>query len=293
MNRLNGWILALILFSPAWLFADELPVGPGEFRMKLADKDVTVFTYRPKGYDPATGKLLIVFHGTLRNADTYRDSAIPIADRQQVLVAAPRFTREEFPSSAYQRGNLLERNGEAKRKEDWTWQLVTPIVEELRKRAGRDDQPFSLIGHSAGGQFLIRLSAFTDIPAERIVVANAGSQLFPSLELPYPYGFGGLPEELRSEEVLKRYLERPITFYQGTADTVQDQYFDKSGTAMKQGESRLQRGHNVFQAGQKLAEEKGWEFRWKLVEAPDVAHSAKAMFALPVCDKALYDKPQN
>ena len=48
------------------------------------------------------------------------------------------------------------------------------------------------IGHSGGGQFLIRLAAFNPHEAERIVVANAGTQVFPTRDLNFPFGFGGL-----------------------------------------------------------------------------------------------------
>jgi hypothetical protein len=56
---------------------------------------------------------------------------------------------------------------------------------------------------------------------------------------------------------------------------------------MKQGDSRYQRGKTAFRLGQELAKQKGWEFRWALVEAPEVAHDAAKMFSHPNCPKAL------
>ncbi len=69
--------------------------------------------------------------------------------------------------------------------------------------------PYYLIGHSAGGQFLARTSAFVDTGAARIVAANPGTHLFPVKDAEYPLGFGKLPAELtRDEQLLSRFLRR-------------------------------------------------------------------------------------
>ena len=117
--------------------------------------------------------------------------------------------------------------------------------------------------------------------------AGIGGVLFANRDFQYPLGFGGLPDELADDAALRRYLGQPLTFYLGTGDTIQDEYFDKSAESMKQGASRLERGRNAFRAGQELAQAKGWECRWRLVEAPDVAHVAAKMFEHPNCVKAL------
>jgi hypothetical protein len=212
----------------------------------------------------------------LRNADTYRDNAIGLADRMGGLVAAPLFELKQFPNEAYQLGGLL-RKGKWQPPEDWTWNLVPPLIEEIRKREGRPDMPYYLIGHSAGGQFLSRLSGFVPTKAERIVAANPGSHLFPSMDFPFPHGFGKLPDELGNEVSIQKYLKCPLTIYVGTADK-EKANLPMDANSMKQGANRYERGINCFKTGQKLAQEKGWEFQWRLVEAPDIGHDAKAMF---------------
>ena len=82
-------------------------------------------------------------------------------------------------------------------------------------------------------------------------------------------------------------LAQPLTIYLGTADTVQDKYFDKGAAAMKQGESRYERGKKCFALAQELAKKNGWKFGWRLVEAPMIGHDAKAMFDHLNCDEAL------
>jgi hypothetical protein len=143
---------------------------------------------------------------------------------------------------------------------------------------------YSLLGHSAGGQFLDRLAAFVPTEARRIVVANAESYVFPSLEIAAPYGLGKVYSEADGEAALRRYLEQPLTIYLGQGDTRDD---ERNDYALAQGNSRYQRGINVFNAGKMLAQQRGWRFNWRLVELPGVGHSARKMFSAPQAFEAV------
>src|ERR1043165_2071556 len=149
--------------------------------------------------------------------------------------------------------------------------------------------PYYLLWHSGGGQFVERLIAFTDLKPVRAVAANPGSHLFPRTDFNFPYGFGGLPASLSDDKALKAYLVAPITIYLGTGDTNSDDpVLDKSKTAKKQGPHRLARGRKCYEVAKELAAEKGWEFNWRISEAPKVGHSAGEMFGHPACRKALF-----
>src|SRR5437667_13146 len=117
----------------------------------------------------------------------------------------------------------------------------------------------SLIAHSAGGQFLSRLAAFVPSEAKRIVLANAGTYVFPSLAVDAPYGLGKVYSGADGEAQLRRYLEQPLTIYLGEDDVERD---DRNNTAeaRAQGASRHQSGMNMFDAGRKLAQARGWTF---------------------------------
>jgi len=277
---LSAHLVSWLLLVPA----AGLPAGTDKVTVQAGGKDLTVFTYKPESYK--NGPLVLVFHGTNRNAEEYRDWAKCIADRTGGIVATPFFSREDFPTDAYQMGGLM-RKGKLQPEADWTWSLVPRVADELRKKAGRPDMPYYLIGHSAGGQFLIRMAGFVKTDAVRIVASNPGSLLFPTEEMPVPYGFGDLPTELGGESALKRYLAQPVTLYLGTADTVQDKNFPKGPVASKQGDSRYERSKNAFKAAEKLAKEKNWELNWKVVEAEGVGHVAAEMFKNDRCLKAL------
>jgi pimeloyl-ACP methyl ester carboxylesterase len=261
------------------------PIGSGSGRQTavLGNTQIPVFTYRPAGCaDPS---LLLVFHGAERNAEDYHDYARGLADRNCMLVVAPLFAQHTFPSWRYQRGGIVDKKGKVRDPRDWTGRLVPDLVDWVRSREGRP-LPYSLIAHSAGGQFLSRLAAFIPTEARRIVLANAGTYVLPSLAVDAPYGLGKIYAGADGEQHLQRYLQQPVTIYLGAADTADDTR-NNSPEARAQGASRHARGLNVFAAGKALAQSRGWPFNWRLVELPGVGHDGQKMLAAPQASDAL------
>jgi poly(3-hydroxybutyrate) depolymerase len=244
-----------------------------------------VYTYKPAEYNG--GPILVVFHGTLRDADAYRDHAKDMGDRLNMLVVAPKFDSKQFGRGMYQQGGLFQDDKIAP-KDAWTWSLVPKVIDEVRRIEGKPDLPYYLIGHSAGGQFLVRLTAFAPTAARNVVACNPGSDLFPNRTMNYPYGFGRLPDELSSDDLMRRYLAQPLTLFLGTGDILPDSDLDKSAGANDQGKNRFERGHNAYRAAKELAESKGWPFNWRLVEAPGVGHDHTLMFNAPACKEAMF-----
>ncbi|MCE9547321.1 MAG: hypothetical protein K8T25_17755 [Planctomycetia bacterium] len=263
--------------------AARIPSGSSATTIDVAGRSIDLFTYKPDNYDGQ--RFILVFHGMLRNADEYRDHAIAMGKRYKALIVAPRFSSDQFSSACYQQGGLRV-DGQIQPRDQWTWQLIPNMVAQVRSLESRPNMPFWMIGHSAGGQFLIRMAGFVDVGAERIVVANPGTYLLPSCRLEYPLGFGGLPEELAGDHALRRYLEQPITVYLGEGDTLRDEDLDTSPDADAQGLNRWQRGRGAFRCAQELAQRNGWAFNWKLVTAPSVDHDHEKMFNHGRCDEA-------
>jgi len=278
-------LLALLLSLPAALLGQRLPVGAATLVHDNGGEPLRMHTYRPPTY--TDGPLLLVFHGVKRNAEDYRNYAIHMAERFRAIVVTPEFDSVRFSSARYQRGGVIRRGNPAPR-EAWTYAMVPGIVDFVRGREGRKDMPYYLIGHSAGGQFLVRMAAFLPGEATRIVAANPGSDLFPTRDQPFGYGFGGLPEELSSTPVLKAYLAAPLTLYLGTDDIHPRPSFDDSPEAMAQGRHRLERGRNCYAFARALAERNGWPFGWRKVETPGIGHDAAFMFAAPEVEEALF-----
>jgi len=281
-------VAALVLTFAATLRADPLPIGPAKMECPNGAEPIALFTYKPPTYKD--GPLLVVCHGVGRNAEDYRNYAITLAERYGVIVVAPLFDTARFPSLRYQRGGLLDKAGKVQPSDAWTYAVIPKIVGYVRGLEKTPKLPYYLIGHSAGGQFLVRLAAFMPGEAVRIIAANPGSHLFPDREQKFGYGFGGLPDELSNDEVMRRYLAAPLTIYLGTGDITPEHSFDASAEGMNQGPNRLARGRACFAAAQKLAKERGWAFNWRKVETPGIAHEAAFMFAAKEAGDALFGR---
>jgi poly(3-hydroxybutyrate) depolymerase len=287
--RRAAWLLIWGLVTVGFSRAEPIAVGAGTSAMPNGDEPITLFTYKPPTY--SNGPILVVFHGVQRNAEDYRNFAITMAERFRMIVVAPQFDTKRFPSARYQRGGIVDSDSKsANSPEKWTYALVPKIVAHVRAQEQQPKLPYYLIGHSAGGQFLVRMAAFLPGEATRIVAANAGSHLFPTRDASFGYGFGGLPSALSGDDVLQRYLAAPLTLYQGTGDVLPSNNFDQSAAGMKQGPHRLARGRAAFAAAEKLARERGWAFNWRIVETPDIGHDAKFMFAAREVEDALFGK---
>jgi poly(3-hydroxybutyrate) depolymerase len=257
-------LMACAAFSSSRAETDRIPDGKGEIMISLDAYNIKVYTYRPKTYSAAKSPMLVVFHGHSRNPETYLENASLLGDKNGVLVLAPDFDEKQFPSGAYNHGNVIV-HGVVQPREKWTFSLVPRLIEKFRGMESRPDMPYYLLGHSAGGQFVERLMVFTDLTPVRAVAANPGSHLFPSRTLKFPYGFGELPSTLGGDDAIKAYLAKPLTIYLGTADTdPHHPLLDKKEEAERQGSYRLARGRHCYEAGKKLAESKGWTSRTKV-----------------------------
>jgi pimeloyl-ACP methyl ester carboxylesterase len=266
---------------------DPQPIPPGkaELELKLSEFPLTVYTYRPANYNG--GPMILVFHGVLRNADEYRDHAVNLGDRLGALIVAPKFDLERFPLERYQYGGIV-RDAKAVPLAERTGSYVRRVAEEIRRRERRPDMPYYLIGHSGGGQFLLRSTLFAPAGAKGIVASNAGTVTWPRKDWPYPYGLGELPEELTGDDVLKTFVGQPLTFYLALGDVVRDEYLDVTPQADLQGQTRLERNRNAFAAWQLLAKDRGWDFRWRLVTVEGVDHDHEKMFDHALVRNALF-----
>ena len=274
-------LIAVPMFAPA--SADPIGAGDGQQTVNLNGTRMEVFTYRPaQCSDPS---LLLVFHGATRDAENYRDYARPLADRLCMLVVAPLFDRKRFPSWRYQRGGIVNETGTVQNARDFTGRLVLDLVDWARQQEGRN-LPYSLIAHSAGGQFLGRFAAFVSNEARRIVIANPGTYVLPSLTVDAPYGLGKVYSGAGGEQALRRYLQQPLTIYLGEGDD-QDDDRNNSAEARAQGASRHARGLNTFNAARSLAQARGFPFNWRLIELPGVGHDARKMLSAPQAAEAL------
>jgi hypothetical protein len=282
LTRLAAMLALPLLFACA---ADAPPPGApvsgsGTATAGVNGTALTIFTYCPEGCRITS--VLLVFHGLNRNAEGYRDDAIPLARKLCAYIAAPLFDTERFPAWRYQRGGIVH-NGRVLPEAIWTVSLVPALVQWARAQAGQPDLPYSMIGHSAGAQFLGRVAAYEPNAAAHLVIANPSTWVEASLTTKAPYGFGGLPG---GEAALKRYLASPVVVLLGGSDTG-SRDLATSDEAEEQGANRLERGNNAFEKAKAAAKQHNWPFGWRKLIVPDTGHSAAVMFGSPQALEAL------
>jgi poly(3-hydroxybutyrate) depolymerase len=272
--------------------AAPFPAGASEQTVDVAGTSLQVYAYKPPAYDG--GPILVVLHGLGRNAAGYRDYARPLADRYGYLVIAPLFDRARFPTWRYQQGGIARLAGGTVHPEPpavSTGDTIEQLVGVVRDMEHAPMRAYAVLGHSAGAQALTRYAAFTRNEAACIVVANPSTYLWPSREIRYPYGYGGLPAALADDTALRRYLAQPLVVLLGTADVKQDSDLNMRPGAMAQGSNRYERGLSFFHTGERIAQERGWPFAWRLLEVPGVGHSARRMFASEAAAAAFAHQP--
>jgi poly(3-hydroxybutyrate) depolymerase len=257
--------------------------GEGQVTADLRGIPVTVYTYHPRGC--SSPALLFVFHGLYRNASSAMRAAKPLADQKCMIVFAPLFDKERFPNWRYHRGGIVQ-GGRVLPREEWTVWIATDLVTWARLEEGRLNAPYYLFGHSAGGQFLSRVAAFA-LPADaaRIVIANPSTYVLPSTQEKAPHGLGKVFGPAEAKEQLKKYLALPLTIFLGKDDTG-DENLAQSATAMRQGDTRLERGQRTFEIAKSTARASGWDLHWRLVVVPEVGHSTSGLLRAEEAIKA-------
>lgn len=269
---------ALAIFAagtPLVAQARDNSLGDGVRRVnaEIDGMQIEVYTYHPR--DCASPTILMVFHGNSRAARSYLNSSREIAQQSCFTVYAPRFDKDRFPGWSYHRGGLIH-DGELLPEEDWTVEMVGDLLDWARKQEGTPEAQAILFGHSAGGQFLSRVAAYA-MPenVQRIVIANPSTYVLPTTDEPVPYGYGGLPAD-DAQTWMQAYLAAPVTIYLGDEDTG-SKLLTMNRQAQEQGNNRLNRGQNTFEAAKEIATKNGWPFNWQLVHADGIGHSGRGM----------------
>lgn len=262
-------------------------LGAGRLTADLSGHVLDVFTYF-SSFKPCG--CLILFSGQHRDALGLRDKAVKLAQLTALNVFAPLMDKNDFPKWRYNRAGVILRKRIQRRKR-WTGPLVQNLVDWTRDRMGGTSLPIYVFGHSAGGQLLSRVCAYSPLTGvKRIIICNPSAYVAPTATKPVPFGYQGMFDERETEERIQAYLAVPITIYLGEQDTGEYQ-LSKGEQAMSQGGNRLDRGRRIFRMANELAEQRKWNFNWSLVETPGVGHSVKDMLEAPKCLDALQITP--
>lgn len=261
-------------------FEPRIELGASSFTFDsyepLQDKPVEVYTYRPEG-DFSEMPILFVMHGILRNADTYRDNWIEIADEYGVIIVAPEFNGDDFPGAlGYNLGGMFDQDINPVDEAFWAYSLIEPIFDEVIERLNSLQERYDIFGHSAGAQFTHRLFLFKEgLRANHVISANAGWYTMPDFEIEFPYG---LKNTAADEESLRNRLESSMLIQLGEEDNDPNHRFLRtSDQAMKQGAHRFERGHTFYEVAESMANNVGADFKWAIRTVPEVGHDNAKM----------------
>jgi poly(3-hydroxybutyrate) depolymerase len=272
-GRLAG--LLLVLFGLG--VAQPAAAAKVEFRFSAWDgPEVRVYASRP--LDLASDRpVVFVMHGMKRNAREYRDQWHQLAVDNDFLLVVPEFDERQFPGpAAYDLGGVFDASGARRMPEQWSFALIEPLFDDVRKRFSMTTTHYSLYGHSAGAQFVERFLLY--VPGARVsraVAANAGWYTMPEFDQAWPYG---LERSGVSEQALARMLQFPLTILLGEEDMdTDDPRLRMTPEALLQGRSRLERGSQFLETGRKAAARLGIPFGWRLQTVEGADHDNRLM----------------
>lgn len=274
---------------------------------------------------PGVTRAVLIFHGLLRNADSYFDAGLAAqkaagAAGASAIVIAPQFLAAlDIPA------HKLPANTLGWPVDRWAggepastpaplsgFDAVDAILAKLADRTLFPKLDTVVIaGFSAGGQIVQRYAvvgngeaALTKVGiATHYVVSDPSSYLYFTADRPvanascatvnqWRYGFGAMvpPYVTATPAALEeRYVGRDVTYLMGMADTDPNHpVLDKSCAGEAQGPQRFARGHAYFGM---LQQRHGAALKHVMIDVPGIAHEGAKMFNSACGLGALFGTP--
>ena len=273
--------------------------------------------------DRDINRAILVIHGSGRKVTEYFDTimdTLPAGGglardwRRKTIVLAPHFQeKDDAAKHEYWWKGDWSAGGDSGGISSFT--VVDRLVARLRGGSFPNLKWIVITGHSAGGQFVQRYAAFTDIDLlpvpnaafVKFVPSNSSSYVYlneyrfnealNTWEIPrgrkskdydkFKYGLDDLEDyaEDRGATWARSYLPRRwVELLAGTADIAADSSFDDSKEAMWQGDSRYERAQR-FDA---FMDQFFASNRFSVTPVPNVGHDHRQIYASAEAKKALY-----
>ena len=260
--------LFLLLTCPVCISASEINQTTFAYWNK---PDIEIYYISPNVIDENT-KVIFVIHGNTRNAQDYLSEWRPYIAKKNVIVVAPKFTKESFKYFALL--EMAQSSGKVNRDEsEYINNSISLIFNFIKSKFSLNTQTYSMFGHSAGAQFTHRYMLLSD--DKRIssaVIANAGWYTFISTA-EFPYGIKNAPIKISSDHI-RWYTASKVNLLIGS-DDVGFKSLNTSKGAQIQGNNRFERANNYFNTLIKEAEKNNYVLRWNFKVLDDIDHDYK------------------
>jgi poly(3-hydroxybutyrate) depolymerase len=200
-----------------------------------------------------------------------------LADKGNFLVVCPQFLEKDYPTRAYQWGNMFDDANKPIPRDKWTFAAIEHLFDEIKQMTDNNSEKYCIFGHSAGGQFVHRFVLFMpNARYKRAIAANPGWYTMPDYDgHKFPYG---LRNSGLSPDDLKKSLSKNFVLMLGENDIdANDPELNKGKLAEEQGATRFDRGQNYFKAAQTTATAFGANMQWLLRPVPKAHHSDREM----------------
>lgn len=239
---------------------------------------INVETYVPAACTGKPCPLLIAIHGLERNAETARDNWVEAAERHGLLIAAPHFDRDRFPTRQFQQGGVRDEADPAR----WVYASIERFFDRALASGRVAGPSYILFGHSAGAQFVHRMVLL--MPTARYstaISANAGYYTLPVRGegggFAYPYSLNGTPA---TEATLATAFAKPLVVMLGERDDdPAHPQLNHSRGADAQGPNRLARGRHFMAVAATEAARLKVESPWREILVPGAGHDSRRMAA--------------
>ena len=243
---------------------------------------ITVWFCRSRAIAAET-RIVFVMHGSeSQTARQACDIAAPYIQTHNVVVLAPQFAEEFYPSDSYVFGNMVDIEGRLLAKSVWVSSTIERLFDEVRREIDLTHAEYDIVGFSGGAQFVHRLTLFVpEARFRRAVAASAARYAVPSWSEKFPFGLANGPID---RTALAAAFSRDFVVILGNQD-VTDRERDPASNA--QGSSRFARGLRFFAMALDQSASVGVPLRWRLRIVPGVDHSPVPMVraALEQLDK--------
>ena len=260
--------LFLLLTCPVCISASEINQTTFAYWNK---PDVEIYYISPDVIDENT-KVIFVIHGNTRNAEDYLSEWRPYIAKKNVIVVAPKFTKESFKYFALL--EMAQSSGKVNRDEsEYINNSISLIFNFIKSKFSLNTQTYSMFGHSAGAQFTHRYMLLSgDKRISSAVIANAGWYTFISTA-EFPYGIKNAPIKIFSDHI-RWYTASKVNLLIGS-DDVGFKSLNTSKGAQIQGINRFERANNYFNTLIKEAEKNKYVLRWNFKVLDDTDHDYK------------------